>query len=267
MAGFHLDSFIPQNVVTARLIMALQEQRVLSNVVQHKTVIELGKGQTYLVPNFIDVSTGAYDGNDITWVAGTDEDKKITIDQAQYFATYVDRVDNAEAAEEVLNSLAANGVSKLAQDEDVFLASKMATQAGITGTDIGTIGTPLVITDANVIDYFATLQQKCDDNNIPEVGRFAVVPPFIATALNVANVVVSATTDETARVKGYVTEFFGFEVYKSNNLVKTDSVTAVQSLIGSKMATYEVDTLRDISFTPLQDKFCRRCKRLACIWC
>ena len=262
MAGFHLDSFIPQNVVTARLIMALQAQRVLTNVVQHKTVVELGKGQTYLVPNLIDVSTGAYDGTDITWVAGTDEDKTITIDQSQYFATYVDRVDNAEAAEVVLTSLAQNGVTQLAQDEDVFLATRMAAQAGIVGTDIGTSGAPLVVTDSNVIDYFATLQQRCDDANIAEDGRFAVVPPFIATALNVANVVVAATTDETARVKGYVTEFFGFSVYKSNNLVKTTAVTGVHVLAGSTMATYEVDTLRDIEFTSLENKFADGAKGL-----
>ena len=262
MAGIHLDSFIPQNVVTAKLIMALQAQRVLTNVVQHKTVVDLGKGQTYLVPNLIDTTTGDYTGADITWVAGADEDKTITIDQSKYFAAYVDRVDNAESAKQVLGLLAQNGVSKLAQAEDVFLATKMSTQAGITGTDIGTAAAPLVITDANVIDYFATLQQKCDDNNVPEDGRFAVVPPFITTALNVANVVVASTTDDTARVKGYVTEFFGFEVYKSNNLVKTDAVTAVHALVGSKMATYEVDTLRDIEFTSLENKFADGAKGL-----
>jgi hypothetical protein len=260
--GFSLDKFIPQNKVTATMILSLQAQRVLNAVVIHKNVSTLGKSTSYQVPAIVDVTTGDYDGSDITWVDGTDTSKTITIDQSKYFATVVDKVDDAKAAENVLNLLAQSGVSALANAEDIFLADKMASQAGITDAAIGTDATPLVVSDTNVTDYFATLKRLLDENNVPQSGRFAVVPPFVASAIATANIVVSSTTDEQARANGFVQNFLGFSIYMSNNLVKTNSVTAVKVLAGVKEATYEVDTLRDIEFTSIEKRFANGAKGL-----
>jgi hypothetical protein len=138
------------------------------------------------------------------------------IDQQKYSALLVEDIDVAQAKPSVMSKIAGNIGRALAENMDGFMAG-LISEAGITA-DLGTTGTPISITSENVTTYLSLVAQKMDEANCPQTGRVAVVPPWFAQKLALAKITKDTDNSEVLST-GYVGEYYGFSIFKSNNVV------------------------------------------------
>lgn len=66
-------------------------------------------------------------------------------------------------------------------DAGVAAANKGNTAGQISGDiQLGASGTPAVVTPATIVDYIVDMGTCLDEQNIPETGRWLVIPPWVA---------------------------------------------------------------------------------------
>lgn len=173
-----------------------------------------GYGDKVKINEIGEVTTNTYSGT-VTYEDPKDASKYLLIDQQKYAAVTVEDIDQAQAKPKVMGRIANRIGFSLADDMDQFLAG-LVDEAGIT-SDLGTEGSPISITSANVVTYLSLVAQKMDENNNPRGGRVAVVPPWFAQKLTLAKI--TKDTDNSATITtGYVGTMHGFDVYQSNNI-------------------------------------------------
>lgn len=117
---------------------------------------------------------------------------ELAIDTGKYFAAILDDVYEVQSDLNMLSLWAddASEQMKITIDSDVLLntiqgnaaaANTGATAGRISGNiNLGVTTTPLVVTAANVIDVIVSYGQVLDEQNIPEQGRWLVVPAWMA---------------------------------------------------------------------------------------
>lgn len=117
---------------------------------------------------------------------------ELPIDKGKYFAAILDDVYEVQSDLNMLSLWAddASEQMKITIDTDVLLntlqgsadADNTGAAAGrISGNiNLGVTATPLVVTAANVIDVIVSYGQVLDEQNIPEQGRWLVVPAWMA---------------------------------------------------------------------------------------
>lgn len=118
---------------------------------------------------------------------------ELLIDKAFYWSAIIDDVQAKQSDLDQMNLWAQDAAEqmKLRLDSRVlgsvvpdFSAQNKGETAGrITGSiDLGVTGSPIGLTKANIIDYIVDLGQVLDEQNVPEEGRFLLMP-FWATSL------------------------------------------------------------------------------------
>lgn len=178
-----------------------------------------GYGDKVKINEIGEVTTNTYSGT-VTYETPSDASKFLLIDQQKYAAVSVEDVDNAQAKPKVMGRIANRIGYSLAEDMDTFVAG-LADEAGIT-SGLGTEASPISITSANVTNYLSLVAQGMDEQNCPQGGRVAVVPPWFAQKLTLAKI--TKDTDNTeALTRGYVGTYYGFDIYMSNNISHSGS--------------------------------------------
>jgi hypothetical protein len=197
-----------------------------------------------------------YDGS-VTYQTLDDAAKFLLIDQKQYTAIQVDDVKEAQSKPKKMGLYTEEMGIRMGEAVDEFLAG-LHTEAGIT-TDLGDDTTAIEVTSANVVDYFALINQKMDENNIPTSGRVAVIPPWLFHKITLADI--DKNTDNSAIItSGYRGNYLGFDLYMSNSIENTasafykpmffrrnDTITFAQQIVkmeGQRLESAFADGLR-----------------------
>jgi hypothetical protein len=113
------------------------------------------------------------------------------IDFAKYFNLVLDDVIELQSDMNMMSMWAddAGEQLKIVIDTAVLATLSAGTSADNKGAtagkisnniDLGVAGTPAVVTPATVLDYIVDLGTVLDEQNIPETGRWLVIPPWIA---------------------------------------------------------------------------------------
>lgn len=69
-------------------------------------------------------------------------------------------------------------------DAGIAAANKGLTAGRISANiNLGTTGTPVATTPLNIVDSIVDMGQVLDEQNIPETGRWLVIPPWIAALI------------------------------------------------------------------------------------
>jgi len=216
-----LVQFIPQNVVQALILDELRKKMVFGSLITIQTPAGLGRGGSYQIPGLGNIDIGDYAGTDIDTQSVDDIKKTLTVDQAKYFSFYYDKVDNAKAAYSVLSRFGEKGAYELANTLDAYIADLLGSEATNKETaTLGTLALPVSLTASNALDYVAEIKEVHDEQNIPQDGRFMVVPPFMASVIAQTNIETASTTSEAARSTGWISNYLGYNMYMSNNLPK-----------------------------------------------
>jgi hypothetical protein len=182
---------------------------------------------------------GAYDGTkDITIEDMKDKGQMLTIDQANYFAFYVDDIDKAQSVPGLAEKYQAKAVHGLAVARDTYVANLIK---GVTNATTATNLTEEAVKQA-IDNAIVALRER----NFDEEGVIEITP----AVYNVfKNCLITLSTNNPEYIKkGIVGVYDDFNVVMSNNMAK-DGSHAYCDVRGKKAVAFagqinEVEALR-----------------------
>lgn len=160
----------------------------------------------------------------------------LTIDKGRYFSVVVDDVDEVQADVRLMDIFTNDAAEqmKITIDADVLAnvtgdiaaANKGAT-AGVSSAslNLGTTASPVVPTTSTVLNLILDMGQALDEQNVPEEGRWMVIPPWMAAMIKASELRQAYLTgdDQSTLRNGKIGMIDRFTVYVSNNLDKSGS--------------------------------------------
>ena len=229
-----VNQFIPK-VWSARILAKLQATLVYgqSNVVNTDYQGEISEaGDTVYVHGHSSPTVSTYNRNStvLNYEILDDERRELPIDQADYFAVKHDDLDAAQVKPKLMDSVSQDAAYQLAAVQDGYISSVGSAGAGGTIDDAGTARQ---ITAANAYETLLEASVLLDENNVPEGGRYAVVPSWMAAELLKDDKYFLKASKE-ATLNGQIGTVANLAVLKSNRVPVGTSVYDV--LIGHNMA-------------------------------
>lgn len=187
------------------------------------------------------------------------------IDQGEGFSFAIDKVDEFQSDIKLMNVWAEDATQQMKQVMDRKLLASIAYAGGgvaaagpsltapklidggstATGTSIslGTSVTPTSLSTSgdDLITRILYYGRLLDENNVPDDGRFIVLPPALMQTLKNTNskfAQVYVTGDQTSPLRnGKIGNIDRFQIYSSNNLAKGANANGWAVLFGQKYAT------------------------------
>jgi len=221
-----LTNFIP-TIWSAQLLISLKKSLVYGQegVVNRDYEGEItAYGDTVKINSIGAVTVGDYTRN--TNIDDpetlTDSTRTLQITQSKYFNFQVDDLDKAQQNPKVMRQAMAEAAYALRNTADQFIAGHYTEVAA--GNTVGDDTSPVTPDNTTAYEYLVDLAVILDENNVPEEGRWVVVPPWYhGKMLKDDRFVKSGTPQGESRlVNGRVGEAAGFVVLKSNNVPNTD---------------------------------------------
>jgi len=175
-----------------------------------------GQGDTVRIRSINRPTIGTYTKNSTTINPETltDAQRALYIDQAKYFAFEVDDIDKAQSPGGELEAALLEAVYGLRDVADQYVA---ALYSGAQSAN--QLGTVSVTTGALAYTQLRKLKTKLDEANVPQEGRWCVVPPWYEGLLLEEDKFVrvdASGTDQGLR-NGIIGRALGFDVMSSNN--------------------------------------------------
>lgn len=171
-----------------------------------------GFGDSVKINEIADFSTSTYSGT-VTYSELDDAARILLINQKKYVAKSIDDVDAVQAKPKLAARVADKIAKAFVADVEAYIAT-LYTQAGIND---GSTSSVTAITSANVISTFGDMASAFDEADIPDDGRVAVIPPWLAQKV-VLSGVIRDTDNSNILSAGYLGQFQGFQLYKSNRI-------------------------------------------------
>lgn len=199
----------------------------------------------------------------------TDSEAELVIDQNKGFNFQVDDLDQMQVrgGRGLILKSAQNAGQALSLAADQVIATKMVA-AVPGGNTIGSSGTPLTV-DAPLpgaavtagatyaYNVLARLAVKLEKANVPDQGRWVVVPPFFAAALAL-DPRFTASDSSGLRTSGFQGTAAGFRVYTTSAVPVTSGKYKV--LAGSPIATSYAEQLVQVKFYEPERRFANAAK-------
>lgn len=176
---------------------------------------------------------------------------EMEIDKAKYFNFICDDIDKYQSDIKLLDdwSSDASQQMKITVDTDILAdiysdahASNSGTTAGVktSGYNMGTTGSPVVITKSNVLDVIVDTGSVLDEQNVPEESRWMIIPPWMAGMIKKSDLKdASLTGDGQSTLRnGRIGQIDRYTLYVSNLLtgVTDGSFTAWHIMAGQRHA-------------------------------
>lgn len=175
-----------------------------------------GQGDTVRIRSINRPTIGTYTKNSttITPETLTDAQRALYIDQAKYFAFELDDIDAAQSPGGELAEALTEATYGLRDTADQFVAALYTGAASANQ-----IGTVAVTSGALAYTQLRKLSVKLDEANVPQEGRWVVVPPWYHGLLLEEDkfVRVDASGTSEGLRNGIIGRALGFDVLKSNN--------------------------------------------------
>lgn len=163
---------------------------------------------------------------------------ELLIDHGQYWAFAVDSVDLKQMDLDAIDEWATHAAQLQTIEIDRQILWDIYTQgharnqgatAGLYSQNInlGAAGSPVEITESNVIKTILRCGQVLDEQSVPQEGRYIVIPPWIATLAKLGLQDASMTGDGQSTLRnGRVGRVDHFSVHVSNQLPYVDDAVA-----------------------------------------
>jgi hypothetical protein len=156
---------------------------------------------------------------------------EMNIDKGKYFNVHLDDVMKVQSDIDLMNEWSSDASEqfKIEIDRIVLLSMVNGATARNRGTgagrislniNLGVAGTPVTITRTNVMDYIVLLGQALDEQNIPETGRYIVIPAWFSSLLKRSDLRDASLTGDGTSVarNGRLGMIDRFTLYSSNLL-------------------------------------------------
>lgn len=146
----------------------------------------------------------------------SDKGQTLTIDQANYFAFYVEDIDKAQSVPGLAEKYQAKAVHGLAVKRDTYVANLIK---GVTTT--GHVTTATAANEAAVKTAIDAAIVALRERNFDEDGVIEITPAVYNLFKN--QLIVLSTNNPEYIKKGLVGSYDGFDVIMSNNMAKDES--------------------------------------------
>ena len=163
----------------------------------------------------------------------------LTVDYGKYFQVVVDDVDAAQADVKLMDMFTSDAAQqmKIGIDSAVLSAVAGATStaaaanqgatagASSAGINLGTTAAPITLSKSTVLDTILNMGQALDEQNVPEDGRWIVIPAWMSAMIKGSDLKQAYLTgDDTSPLRnGKIGMIDRFTVYTSNNLYNASS--------------------------------------------
>ena len=240
-AGSGVDSyanasqFIPE-IWSGKLQVKFYKSTVLGEITNNDWEGEIkGHGDKVVIRSIPTITINNYQkGMNLTNQVPTSTPLELNIDKGKYFAVVLDDVDKVQADIGLMDIFTddASQQMKIAIDSDVLsavyadaaTANKGANAGAISGgINLGATGAPRQITSSTVLDMILDMGLCLDEQNVPETGRWVVVPAWMASLIKRSDLKQAYLTGDsvTPLRNGKLGLIDRFTVYVSNNLATT----------------------------------------------
>lgn len=155
----------------------------------------------------------------------------LNIDQGKYFQFIVDSVAKMQSDLNLMDEWArdASEQMKIAVDKTILgsiytsaaTANKGLTAGVQTGLfNLGTTGTPFIVTPANVVEAITSMSAVADEQNWPEEGRYLILPPWFRYIVMNSDLKNASLAGDDASIlrNGRLGMIDRWNLYVSNNL-------------------------------------------------
>ena len=211
-------AFIPE-IWSANMLVSLKKNLVFGQpgVVNRDYEGEMkDQGDTVRIRSMGRPTIGTYTKTSTTIVPETltPAERALYIDQSKYFAFAIDDIDQAQSPGGELEETLKEAMYGLRDVADQYVASLYTGAA--TANQLGTVS---VTTAALAYTQLRKLSVKLDEADVPQEGRWCVVPPWYHGLLLEDDrfVRVDASGTDQGLRNGIVGRALGFDVMKSNN--------------------------------------------------
>lgn len=173
---------------------------------------------------------------------------ELPIDQGKYWNFVADDVDKYQSDYDFINDWTRDASEQLKITIDTDVLGVMYSQAG-TGNfgatagvrsgsvNLGTSGSPVRLDKTNIVDYIVDMGTVLDEQDVPENGRFLILPPWACGLIkksDLKDASLSGDPESTLR-SGRVGMIDRFMIYKSNLLSTTvDGADTVTNMIAGQ---------------------------------
>ncbi|MCD9186715.1 MAG: hypothetical protein LUM44_09790 [Pyrinomonadaceae bacterium] len=249
-----ITNFIPK-VWSAKILKALEEFHIFGSPSCANREYEgeiKDKGSSVKINSVGDIVIKDYTrGTDIEDPDElNDAGQELVITEAKYFNFAIDDVDRVQANANVMAEAMSRAGYGLRDKADIFIASNhiYVPSSNFVGDDV----TPIIPTKDTFYDYLVDLKVKLTEANIPEEGRFAIIPPWCEGLLLKDDRFVAAGTSKTDEVlrNGFIGRAAGMDIYVSNNTPNTAG-TKYKVIAGHPMAlTFAEQIVKTVAYTP-----------------
>jgi hypothetical protein len=210
-------NFIPE-IWSKKMQAKFYASTVLGEIANHDWEGEIkGSGSKVIIRAIPTVTIGDYGiGGTINYQDLEDDKIELLIDKAKYFAFKVDDIDEVQSDIAIVNKTTqdASEQMKIVVDQDVL---------GNVYTDAANVLASTVVTASNVLVWIINAGTALDEANVPEAGRWLVIPPWIAGMIKQSDLKdASLAGDGTSIMRnGRLGMIDRFTLYNSNNIALT----------------------------------------------
>ena len=260
------SKFIPE-IWSGKLQVKFYASTVLSEITNNDWEGEIkGQGDKVYIRSIPTITISNYTkGLNLSTQVPESTPIELSIDSGKYFAVVLDDVDEVQTDLKLMDTFtndAANQM-KIKIDTDVLSSmvggaastNKGATAGAISGSiDLGvsTGGSKAAvkISSATVLNKILDMGQVLDEANVPEDGRFIVIPAWAAAMLKKSDLRQAYLTgDDTSPVRnGKIGMIDRFTVYVSNLLPYQTGIAGEGSDTGKKAFSFFAGTKDAVSF-------------------
>lgn len=253
--------FIPE-IWSGKLQVKFYKSTVLAEITNNDWEGEIkGSGDKVYIRSIPSITIRDYQkGQTLTNEVPASTPIELTIDSGKYFSVVVDDVDEVQADLKLMDIFTndASEQMKIAIDSDVLAgiadaasADNKGATAGVASNnlDMGTSGAPRALSKTNILDFILDAGQVLDEQNVPESGRFMVVPAWFAAMVKGSELRQAYLTgDDTSVLRnGMIGQIDRFTMYVSNNLAAGQVLAGTKDAVSFASQITNVETLRSVS--------------------
>lgn len=228
-------NYVPE-IFSKKLLARFYEATVLSQVTNTDYEGEIsGQGSKVIIRQTPEVGIADYTGT-ITYEELGEDTLELTIDRAKSYSFKDDDIFGVQRdIKSFVNEATKNAAEKMkiVIEKDVF--GSVYADAGFQINN-GTASTPIVITKADVIDLIVDTNVKFDELNIPQEGRFLLLPAWACGLIKKSDLKDASISGDSQGVirTGRIGMIDNTTIYSTNCLTTADG--GVHALAGTKHA-------------------------------
>lgn len=156
---------------------------------------------------------------------------ELLVDKGKAWSAVVDDVIAIQTDIDMMNLWSQDAAEKMkiSIDRDILAVLGPLTNASNRGAtagklsanvNLGVTGTPVALTKANIIDFLVDMNEVLSQQNIPEVGRFFVIPFWASSLIKKSDIKDASMSGDGVSVmrNGRLGQIDGTTIYVSNNL-------------------------------------------------